>query len=797
MELERAIDYFKNDPQIMDNIVHWETRPKQVGSYGSIPDDLDPKLVTILKQMGIQKLYSHQLETWQQVRQGKHPVITTPTASGKTLAYLLPVLNDLVQDSNARALFIFPTKALAQDQWQILEQINRVGSLELKAYTYDGDTASNVRKTIRHVGQIVITNADMLHAGILPHHSQWVKLFENLRYIVVDELHTYKGIFGSHLANVFRRLNRILSFYKNNNCQFILSSATIANPLAHAKRIIGKSQHQLSLIDKNGAPHGERHILFYNPPVIQPELGIRRSSLKEAAYIGKNLVTAGISSIFFVRSRVRVEVLANYLRQAVRHQKNGVKAYRGGYLPQERRLIEQGLRTGTIHTVVSTNALELGVDIGSLDVAVSVGYPGSISSLWQQFGRAGRREKSSLALFIGSSSPLEQYFLNEPESLLQAPIEQALINPDNILIEMSHLKCAAFELPLSIEEKFGSLTIQDVAQYFADQGLVKQSGDRFFWSSSIYPANDISLRSASQENFVIINRETNKAIGEVDYYAAPTLIHEGAIYLHQGISFYIEKLEWEQRQAFAVVTKPDYFTDAEEKVEFQIIHEQTQLHFSDTQTSEEIEPPPLWRLTYGEIALHRQAVLYKKIKMYTHENIGWGKIYLPEIQMHTEACWMVFYENQINTLDNSLEISMETRGSILSGVAFLLSRLAPGYLMCDQNDLRAIAMLRSPFSEESTILFYDTFPGGVALCQRLFHLVPELLAAAFDVIQSCQCTSGCPSCIGPSASLEFHSLVPQTNIKKRTLDFLRVMLKHSQTQQLDHDLSDIQDFNKH
>lgn len=790
MHIEQMIDYLKRDNGFMANVGLWDYRPGQSARYEPLPEDMHPDLTAALSQMGIERLYRHQRQTWDTVRRGRHPVITTPTASGKSLAYLLPILDSLLRRNHERSLLLFPTKALAQDQWKLLDKLNQQGNLEIKAFTYDGDTSPQARKSVRSAGQLVISNPDMLHAGIMPHHTQWVKLFENLAFVVIDELHMYKGVFGSHMANVLRRLRRLLHFYQNNRVQFLLSSATIANPVELAGQISGQNSKNIDWVYDNGAPRGGMHVLLYNPPVVQKELGIRRSALREAAMIGSRILEAGVSAIYFVRSRLRVEVLANYLRQkAGPRRKDGVRAYRGGFLANERRAIEAGLRDGQLHTVVSTNALELGVDIGSLDVAVSVGFPGSIASLWQQFGRAGRRGRDSLVIMIATSSPLEQYFMREPRFLLEAPLERALVNPDNYLVEMAHLRCAAFELPLEEKERFGSLEVPVIADYLASEKVLKKSGGRYYWANSVYPANEVSLRSASQENFVVVEQSDNsRVLGEVDYYAAPTMIHEGAIYLHQGISYFVDKLDWDLRQAQAKRVRADYYTDAEEKVDYQIMSENENLSFASG-------PNEHWQLSFGDIALHRQAVLYKKIKMYTQENVGWGRIHLPEIQMHTEASWITFADDWL-----AAQVPQRLQGAVLSGLSYLMGRLAPGYLMCDQSDLRALSFVRSPFSQKSSVLFYDSYPGGIALSKRLFHIIFELIAAAEKVIADCPCDDGCPSCIGPMEVLSQKiegGADAGTNFKKLGRSLLAGMVAEPPAQGMEHSLEALNDFHVH
>lgn len=797
MNIDQLISYLRANRDFMQNVVHWHDLPSSSPNYKDLPENLDPRLKQVLFELGIHQLYSHQREVWDEIQKEKNVIIATPTASGKSLSYLLPVVDTILRSPQTRALFIFPTKALAQDQWNVLERFNRMGDIKLHSFTYDGDTSPAARKSVRVSGQIVITNPDMLHAGILPHHTRWVKLFENLRFIVIDELHYYRGVFGSHFANVLQRLRRIQKFYNPaEELRFLLSSATIANPREHASNLTSEPLHSFSLINQSGAPQGKRSYIFYNPPVVQKELGIRRSALKEAARLGDWFIQSKISSIFFLRSRVRVEVLTKYLRSKLPSASGAIRAYRGGYLANERRNIEQGLRKGSIHTVVSTNALELGVDIGSLDVAVSIGYPGSIASLYQQFGRAGRSMRSSVAIFIATSAPMEQFVMQHPDYLMQNNIEQALLNPDNLLIKMAHLKCAAFELPLRESETMGSYEVTELASYLAEEKVLKKESERYYWMSDIFPANEVSLRSASNENFVIIDQSSGGGlIGELDFYAAPTLIHEKAIYLHQGESYLVKKLDWDKRQAYVEPCRPDYFTDAEEKVNFQILEQEKDLTFVDGQRGAR-SPEGQWHLHYGEIALRKQPVLFKKIKLFTHENAGWGKISLPEIQMHTQASWISFEEEFLNRF-----FPLSLHGLLLKSLSYVLGNLAPVFVMGDKSDIRSLGFVKSPFDQKPVLLFYDSYPGGIALSRQLFSLMTELLSSAAERIRNCNCSTGCPSCIGP---FEMHVDEQEEFFTQKDNDwkgilvfFLESMLQLLPQEKQEHSMMDAQNFTLH
>jgi len=571
MNLEQVIDFLKNDERFLANVTHWEVIPEKAGQYEDFPDYLNPKLVSALKQKGIYRLYSHQRSALEETLANHNIVVVTPTASGKSLCYNLPVLNSLLCDKNARAIYLFPTKALSQDQVSELMNIVDIMGEDIKTFTYDGDTPADARVSIRKDGHIVVTNPDMLHTGILPHHTKWMKLFSNLKYVVIDEIHMYRGIFGSHTANVLRRLKRICKFYGSDPI-FICCSATIANPRELAEKLTEKP---MVLIDENGAPVGKKHIIFYNPPVVNRQLGIRRSSVLESEKISLNFIKNKIQTIIFLRSRLMVEVLLTYLQEEMKKFPGGsnlVRGYRGGYLPRERREIEKGLRDGKILGVVSTNALELGIDIGNLDVSIITGYPGSVASTWQQAGRAGRRNDASVSILVASSSPLDQFIINHPEYFFESSPEHGLINPDNLYILVSHIKCAAFELPFVDGETFGGENINEILAFLENERILRHVGGRWHWMAESFPAEEVSLRSASAENFVIIDiTEGAKVIGEIDRSSAPMLIHEEAIYMHAGQQYQVEKLDFEEKKAYVRKVNVDYYTDANLAVEIKVL----------------------------------------------------------------------------------------------------------------------------------------------------------------------------------------------------------------------------------
>ncbi|QQE79488.1 DEAD/DEAH box helicase [Alicyclobacillus sp. SO9] len=733
MNLSLLLDEWRRDRQFYNNVAHWEVEPAKLPQYRSIPPWLHEELTAALRNRGISQLYSHQEESVQRVRNGSHVIVTTPTASGKTLCYNLPVLNSVLQDSSSRALYLFPTKALSQDQVSELHELVQHLETQVQSFTYDGDTPVHARQKIREAGHIVVTNPDMLHSAILPHHTKWLRLFENLRYVVIDEAHMYRGVFGSHVANVIRRLRRICSFY-GSSPQFILSSATVANPSELARELIGE---EAELVDRSGAPSGEKNIILYNPPIVQPQLGLRRGALREARMLGTRLLQEGISTIGFVRTRTQVEVLSSYWKrdvsQRIRHQ---VMGYRGGYLPNERRAIEKGLRNGEIKGVVSTNALELGVDIGSLEASISVGYPGSVASIRQQSGRAGRRSGLSVAIFIANASALDQYIIQHPEALLHASPEAARLYPDNLLILSDHVKCAAYELPFSRDEEFGVETTTELLEYLAENRVLHLSRDgRYHWMSDALPSHGVSLRSAAQDNVVVIDTSGGRptAIGETDRFSALTMLHEEAIYLHQSKSYQVEKLDLENGKAFVRPVDSDYYTDAELAIKLNILdvleQNQTDNHISHH---------------YGEVMVNAMPTLFKKIKFDTHENLGWGKIHLPEAELHTSGYWCSFQEN-------SIAASRDEWETALVGAAYVLRQAGALLCMCSVSDLHSTIEVRQPHTGLPTIFIYDSYPGGIGLAQRLYQHRQEWTETALRMVAGCGCQSGCPSCIGPHA----------------------------------------------
>ncbi|MDF2035538.1 DEAD/DEAH box helicase [Cytobacillus oceanisediminis] len=725
-----------SEQQYKDNIVHWHTIEEKEAKTDGLPEDIHPSLMEALQKRGITRLYTHQKTSYRTAMNGDSLVAVTPTASGKTLCYNLPVLQTIVNDPDARALYMFPTKALAQDQKSEINEIIQESGLDINSYTYDGDTPANIRQKVRRAGHVVITNPDMLHSAILPHHTKWVSLFENLKYVVIDELHIYRGVFGSHVANVIRRLRRICRFYGSDPI-FICTSATIANPLELAEKLTEKP---MKLVDNNGAPSGKKHFVFYNPPIVNKPLNIRRSATLEARKLAGELLKNKIQTIVFARSRVRVEILLTYLQELVKHKlgPKAIRGYRGGYLPTQRREIEKGLRSGEIYGVVSTNALELGVDIGQLQVCIMTGYPGTIASSWQQAGRAGRRHGESLVIMVASSSPLDQYVIQNPDYFFNKSPETARINPDNLIILVDHIKCAAYELPFNAGERFGTFETEEVLEYLAEERVLHQNGDKFYWMKDSFPAHNISLRSASQENVVIIDQSdiaNVKVIGEMDRFSAMTLLHEEAIYLHQGTQFQVEMLDWEEKKAFVREVDVDYFTDANLAVELKVL-EQDKLRTST-----------IGEVGFGDVSVVAMATIFKKIKFETHENIGSGPITLPEEELHTSSTWLSFNKESLNYKQDRLEQG-------LIGTAHALKHIVPLFVMCDPQDVHVVPQVKAAHNEKPTIFFYDRYPGGVGLSEKIFGGIEHIMHETMEMVSRCSCEHGCPSCIGTDTSSE-------------------------------------------
>jgi DEAD/DEAH box helicase domain-containing protein len=774
-------------PDDADPIVTASRRlPAVAASHAPFPDEADPRLRAALAARGIEQLYTHQAEAFEYVLAGRNVVTITPTASGKTLCYNAPVLDAILKDPSSRALYLFPTKALAQDQ---LAELHALAELvmqqaahaepgaplkdvpEIGVFTYDGDTPSDARRAIRGKAHVVLSNPDMLHSGILPHHPRWAKLFENLKFVIVDELHAYRGVFGSHLSNIMRRLQRICRHYGSDPV-FICSSATIANPRELAEGLTGRS---FELIERSGAPRGEKFFLFVNPPVVNAQLGIRRSYLSEARRVALEFLKNKLQLIVFAQSRLATEILTTYLKDAYQGPPGAadvIRGYRGGYLPNRRREIERGLREGEVRAVVSTNALELGIDIGALDVSVMAGYPGTIAATWQRAGRAGRRSTRSAAVLVASSAPIDQFIVRHPSYFFDASPEHALINPDNLHILLDHVKCAAFELPFAMDESFGEENVQEVLAVLAEEGFVHAADGQWNWTHESYPADAVSLRSVSSDNFVVVDTtHGERVIAETDFTSGPAMLHEKAIYIIEGQLFQVERLDFDGRKAFVRSVDCDYYTDAITYTKVTILDTFASAMSDDRLAmGDAIAPRPssidhrsAIRASHGEVHVVSRVVGFKKIKFYTNENVGSGELDLPEQQMHTSSYWLTIPA----VVMQALRYGADDRRDGVIGLSFAMRHVAQLLLMCDRSDVGVSidggsldrvtrtggkGGVPEALQAEPNVFIYDNYPGGIGFSRPLFEMHETLLARTRELIAECPCESGCPSCVGPEGN---------------------------------------------
>jgi len=761
--------------------------PAQEGRYAPLPPDLPSPLAQALRQRGVDQLYSHQAEAWAATQAGAHVAIATPTASGKSLCYTLPVISAAMRQ-HAKALYLFPTKALAQDQVAELLELNNAGELGVKAFTFDGDTPGDARQAIRLHGDIVVSNPDMLHQAILPHHTKWAQFFENLRYVVIDEVHTYRGVFGSHVANVIRRLKRVCAFY-GVTPQFILCSATIGNPRQHAEALI---EDTVTAITESGAPTGEKHVLLWNPPVVNPDLGLRASARSQANRIARLAIKSGLKTLVFAQSRSMVEVLTKYLKDVFDHDPRKsprIRAYRGGYLPKERRAAERDMRAGSVDGIVSTSALELGVDIGALDAVVLNGYPGSVAATWQRFGRAGRRQQSALGVLVASSDPLDQYLVRHPEFFQGATPEHARIQPDQPLILLDHIRCAAFELPFAGEEMFGNEAATPWLEVLGEEGVLHREGDRWEWIADSYPAIAVSLRSVADGNFLVVDRTGGRQtiIAEVDYSAAPVTLYEGAIHMVQSVPYQVERLDWDGRKAYVTRTQADYYTDAIDYTKLKVLD-----CFDSANTGR-------GQSHHGEVHVVRRVPGYKKIRFYSHENIGYGPVNLPDQELHTTAVW---WQLPQAVLASAFDDRQQALDGFL-GAAYALHIVATVAVMAEARDLQksvgsgdgawfvsadangrgqlrgsdgqpATLAPDAPFTP--TVYLYDAFPGGIGQSEPLFQRREDLIAQSITLIERCDCRAGCPGCVGPILAADEHANMDVQTSKSLALRVLALLV---------------------
>jgi len=815
--LPAVVDGWTANPSVRRCFALTETVPPRAAETVPLPADIAPGVRDALTARGIEQLYSHQAQALALARDGTDLVIATPTASGKSLCYNLPVLDRLARDPHARALYLFPTKALSRDQEEALRGLLGDAGLSHGAITFDGDTPGDARRAARERAGVLLTNPDMLHAGILPHHASWARLFADLRFVVVDEVHSYRGVFGAHLANVMRRLARIARFH-GSDPTFVFASATIGNPAEHAGRIAGRP---VVAIRESGAPAGERRVLVYNPPVVNPDLGLRASYLKSAVRLAGDLVEAGVSTLVFGQSRNSVEVMLKYLRDRLCRPGTGlgpdaIHAYRGGYLAHTRRRIERALRSGDIRCVVATSALELGIDIGSLEAVVCAGYPGSVAGLWQRFGRAGRRQAPSLSLLVPSSAPLDQFFAKHPRRLVDDPVEHARIDPDNVEILVQHLKCAAFELPFEGGEGFGDVPAEAVADalgFLTEHGVLHQGTGpagtpTWHWATDAYPATHVGLRNVGWDNFVIVDctdspgrtagepvsggasrgseGKGGKTLAEMDWRSTHTMLHVQAIYQHGGHQYQVEHLDFENHKAYVRRVDSDYYTDAMTYTRVTVLEEEdaAPLAIGDAGGGPGVAPRHRLATGVGEVSVIAKVIGYKKIKFHTHETVGYGDVHLPEMQMHTTAFWTTFPEPLVGEVCRG-PVAIRSSGDgrdggappvtrppsrpevvdAIRGIGNAVQVVAAAGLMTDPRDLGlAVGDRRDPDGApgtgqgggagfDPTVFLYDRVAGGIGLAGRLFEERDALLRRARELVVGCDCDDGCPACIGPEAGV--------------------------------------------
>jgi DEAD/DEAH box helicase domain-containing protein len=833
-KIKTILNRWRAQPAIADNVVDWRVLPKKEAELSAFPKDISAELSQSLKTNGIPSLYSHQYQSFIAAKEGFNIAVVSGTASGKTLCYNLPIINSLIRNPKGRFLYLFPTKALAQDQLTNLQDLLiSVGIDTNQANIYDGDTPQHTRSVIRRDSAIILTNPDMLHTGILPHHTGWQDFFTALRFVVIDEMHAYRGVFGSHVANVIRRLKRICLFY-GSQPQFILTSATIANPQELAERLIEKP---VKVIDQDGSPHGERHFLIYNPPFVDKKLGIRASTVIEGSFLAGELLQQGVQTIIFGRTRRTIELILTYLRQSHPDgNPNRIRGYRSGYLSKERRAIEEGLRRGDVQAVVATSALELGIDIGGMDAAVLIGYPGSIAGARQQAGRAGRKLAPALSILVTSANAMDQYLSRHPEYFFERSPERALIAPNNLLILLQHIRCAAFELPFHNGEGFGSIDAKKLVSFLellANSGDLHHQGDRYFWMADQYPAAEISLRNATPDQVTLIVKGPyrQRTIGQVDLSSAYWMVHPEAIYLHEGTSYLVESLDLNTGAAHLREVAVDYYTQSVEETQV----EKKSLIKSGKVTGA--------TRSLGELLVTSKVVGYQKIRWFTHERLGNGIVNLPPTHLNTIGYWISLDDATVETLKENMLwhsgpndygsdwdkirqrvinrdgnrcqvcgskghaqplhvhhiqpfrsfTSRETANQLqnlvtlcptchrlaetnvrirsgMAGLSYLLRNLAPLMVMCDGED---IDMHYDPNSKiedgKPTIVLYDNIPGGLGLSENLYEVHSQLLANAYETVSHCLCEDGCPSCVGPIGE-------EASGGKKETLSILELLL---------------------
>jgi len=721
-------------PTYRGQIAHIERIPPREAKWAELAKPLSVNLQDCLNKHGLLPLYTHQAEAVNNARQGKNVMVSTSSASGKSLCYNTVVLEAILAEQRGRALYLFPTKALAQDQLRSLQELFSPVLLNTEEFaTFDGDTPQTERAEIRQRARIVLTNPDMLHIGILPNHQAWSRLLKHLMYVVVDEAHIYRGVFGSHVAGVLRRLRRLCDYY-GVTPQFICCSATIANAGEHAERLVGLP---FEVVDNDGSPHGGKDFVFWNPPIIDEARSVRRSANSEATDLFTEMVKRDIRTLTFARSRRLTELIYSYSRQRLAEISSflsgKIKAYRAGYLPQERRQIEREFFAGDLLGVVATTALELGIDIGDLEATVLTGYPGSIASTWQQAGRSGRSRDRSLSFLIGLDNPLDQYFMRHPDYFFQKNFENALVNPGNPYILRAHLLCAAWELPLSSDDErfFGSALNQERAE-LERQGALRERRKRWYLSPAIaYPAQSINIRSTSGENFALIDTSTNSLLETVEASVAFFQIHPGAIYLHQGESYLVTELDLTGHTACAEPTTASYYTQAKDLTDLHIVR------VTRSRSCQRI------KVYLGEVEVTTTVVGFKKKAQFTEEVIAEEPLDLPPYHFPTVALWFDLPAEAVARLD---EAQLDFAGGLHAAEHAAIAIL-PLFALCDRNDIGGVSTPFHPDTGKAQIFIYDAYPGGVGIAEKGFDLVEELWQATLKAIAECPCQEGCPSCI--------------------------------------------------
>jgi len=732
MKAASFINHVKSLANYNNQIVHIERLLPQTPSYLPLERPLSPELEAAMQRAGLFPLYTHQAAAINLASLGKNVMVVTPAASGKTLCYNLPVLQTILTEKGNRALYLFPTKALAQDQLRGLGELVAQLPVQIRCSTFDGDTPVDERSQIKRSAEIILTNPDMLHLGILPNHQSWSTFFRRLRYVVIDEAHTYRGVFGSHVGNVLRRLRRLCNFYRANP-QFICCSATIANPKEHVEKLVGLP---FEVVDKDGSPHGGKDFILWNPPLLDEAKTSRRSANSEAAFLLSELVRQGIRTLTFARTRKLTELIYNYTKQqlagtALAQQ---IKPYRAGYLPEDRRQIERELFQGQLVGVVATTALELGIDVGDLEATVLTGYPGSIANTWQQAGRSGRRTGESLSFLIGLDNPLDQYFMRHPQSLFQKKFENALTNPVNPYVLKSHILCTAWELPLiEADEQFWGDGFTEARGKLEEDGMLKARGEKWFLMPTIaYPAEEVNIRSISSIYYTILDVSQNsRQLETVEASIAPFQIHPGAIYLHQGDPYLVIELDLVAHVAYVEPADVPYYTQAKDITDLRVLRI---IKEKDT---------PQAKCYLGEVEVTTTVIGFRRKMQFTEEVIGEEPLDLPPQYFNTIALWFDIPPQAAGQIDKAqLDFAGGLHAAEHASIAIL-----PLFALCDRNDLGGVSTPFHPDTGKAQIFIYDAHPGGTGIAEKGFELVNDLWQETLNAIAECPCDEGCPSCI--------------------------------------------------